>query len=126
MWDEAAKRLNGFPEAVLTALDSHGYPVSVRVSTIGYDAAAGELSAELPEELGTVEGPANLLCHHHDDRLWHLDSTHVTGRLQRRGDGWVFVSEKFTPQKRFEMVSFLRGAHRPRSTSTGVGLRVRR
>ncbi|WP_238994601.1 hypothetical protein [Mycolicibacterium chubuense] len=96
---------------MLTALDAHGYPVSVRVSTRGYDAATGELAAELPEGLGTAEGPANLLCHYHDDKLWHLDSTHVTGLLRRRGDNWVFVSEKFTPQTRFEMVSFLRGAH---------------
>jgi hypothetical protein len=30
MWSEAAKELAKFPEAVVTALDSAGYPVSVR------------------------------------------------------------------------------------------------
>lgn len=111
MWAEAAKRLSRFPEAVLTAPDSRGYPLSVRVSTRDYDAATGELRVVLPDELDAAEGPANLLCHFHDDKLWRLDNASVQGRLQRRGDGWVFVSEAFTPPSRLQMVKFLRGIH---------------
>ncbi len=109
MWGDAAKRLSRFPQAVLTALDANGYPVSVRVDTGDYDAATGELPAVLPAELGVVGGPANLLCHYHDAKLWRLDATQVKGRLQRRGERWVFVSEAFTPQSRLQMVKFLRG-----------------
>jgi hypothetical protein len=109
VWAEASKRLSKFPEAVLTALDARGYPVSVRVNTRDYDAATGELPAVLPEALGAVEGPANLLCHYHDEKLWHLAIAQIKGRLQKRGDGWVFVSEKFTPQSRWQIVSFVRG-----------------
>jgi hypothetical protein len=52
-----------------------------------------------------------LLCHRHDATLWRLDSTQIKGRLQRRGDRWVFVSAAFTPRSRLQMVKFLRGAH---------------
>lgn len=112
MWTEAAKRLNGFAEAVLTALDSQGYPLSVRVSTDAYDAATGELAVTLPAELNAAEGPANLLCHSHDDKLWKLESAQVKGILERRGDGWVFISQAFTTQSASQMVSFLRNIHR--------------
>ncbi|MGP4057221.1 hypothetical protein ACTWP6_20760 [Mycobacterium sp. 4D054] len=116
MWTDAAKRLSRFPEAVLTALDAQGYPVSVRVSTGAYDAATGELPATLPPELNAVEGPANLVCHFHDDKLWKLESAQVKGRLERRGDGWVFVSRTFTTQSASHMLSFLRSIHRSART----------
>ncbi|KMO67297.1 hypothetical protein [Mycolicibacterium chlorophenolicum] len=111
MWAEAAKRLTRFPEAVLTAFDADGYPVSVRVRTRDYDATSGELHVTLPTELQPVESPANLLCHFHDDKLWHLDSTQIRGRLLARDGDWVFVSEMFTPPSRLQMVSFLRSTH---------------
>lgn len=111
MWAEAAKRLSRFPEAVLTAFDTDGYPVSVRVETRDYDGTTGELAVTLPEELHAAESPANLLCHFHDDKLWHLDSAQVKGRLRARDGGWVFVSEMFTPPSRLQMVSFLRSTH---------------
>ena len=38
MWAETAEWVHRFPEAVLTALDAGGYPVSVRVDTHGYNA----------------------------------------------------------------------------------------
>ena len=68
MWAEAAKWLNKFDEAVLTVLDSDGYPGSVRVDPRAYDAATGELPSAVPDALRAVEGPANLLCHYHDER----------------------------------------------------------
>jgi hypothetical protein len=108
VWSDAAKRLSGFREAVLTALDANGYPVSVRVDTRAYDPVTGELPAIMPATLKVVEGPANLLCHYHDAKLWRLDSTQIKGRLQRRGERWVFVSKAFAPRSRVQMVSFLR------------------
>ncbi|MGE2836420.1 hypothetical protein [Mycobacterium sp. SMC-4] len=111
MWTEAAKRLRAFDDAVLTAVDEHGYPISVRVPTRDYDAATGELPAQLPATLAAAEGPANLLCHSHDDKLWNLQTAHVKGHLVRRGQNWVFVSETYTPQSRWHMVSFLKNAN---------------
>ncbi len=81
MWDEAAKWLNKFDEVVLTVLDSDGYPASVRVDSQAYDPATGELPAAVPDALRVVEGPANLLCHYHDEKLWKLNA------IQHQGPG---------------------------------------
>lgn len=111
MWHDAARELSRFGEAVLTALDTDGYPVSVRVPTRDFDPATGRLTVTLPAELNAAESPANLLCHYHDEKLWSLDSAQVKGCLLRRDDAWVFAGEQFTPKSRFHMVSFLRRIH---------------
>lgn len=111
MWSDAAKELSKFTEAVLTALDTDGYPLSVRVRARDFDPATGTLAVSLPADLHAAEGQANLLCHYHDDKLWRLDSTQVKGCLRRRDDGWVFAAEHFTPKSRWHMVSFLRRIH---------------
>ena len=79
MWAEAAKWLNKSPEAVLTGIDNDGYPVSVRVPTGPYDSATGELPVSLPDAVDGAEGPANLLCHSHDEKLWNLQDDHGQG-----------------------------------------------
>ena len=84
MWTEAAKWLNKFDEAVLTATDDDGYPASVRVATRSYDAATGELSLAPLDFLHAVEGPANLLCHSHDEKLWNLQMLNVKGTIEKR------------------------------------------
>jgi hypothetical protein len=110
VWGEAAKWLNKFDGAVLTALDTDGYPVSVRIDTRGYDATTGELELSLPRELRTVVGPANLLGHYHDDKLWSLQMMSIKGSVAERGDGWVFRSTHFDAPSRLAFVAFIRNA----------------
>jgi hypothetical protein len=93
MWRELAKRLKGFPNAVLTGLDASGDPVSFRCRPI-LDHQAQVLRVEVPEGLALVPGPAGLLCHQHDDQLWRLRSFLVRGTLIRAGHGWVFEPKK--------------------------------
>ena len=109
MWAEAAKWLNKFDEAVLTALDADGYPVSVRVNPREFDSATGTLSVTLPETLGAVGSPANLMAHYHDEKLWKLNAIGIKGSLQRQDDGWVFQSTRFDAPSRLAFVQFLRG-----------------
>ena len=109
MWDEAAKWLDKFDEAVLTMLDSDGYPVSVRVDSRAYDAATGELPATLPGALHVVDGPANLLCHYHDEKLWKLNAISIKGRVENRDGSWVFASTAFNPPPKFALLSFIKG-----------------
>jgi hypothetical protein len=106
---EAAKWLKKFDEAVLTVLDSDGYPASIRVDTHTYDGATGRLPASLPEVLRAVEGPANLLCHYHDDKMWKLKAIQVKGRLEQRDGEWDFVTTSFKPPSKFELFVFLKG-----------------
>jgi hypothetical protein len=89
MWPELVRRLPRFSSAVLTGLDTKGYPVSVRCHPTP-NQPAQVLRVEVPDGLGLVPGPAGLLCHQHDEDLWELDSFLVRGGLEQDDHGWVF------------------------------------
>jgi hypothetical protein len=112
VWAEAAQWLGKFDEAVLTGLDADGYPVSIRVDPTTYNASTGSLPAPLPSALRVVEGPANLLCHSHDEKMWHLNAIHVKGRLESRDGAWVFQSTNFDAPSRLVFFQFLANARR--------------
>jgi hypothetical protein len=112
VWDEAAKWLSKFDEAVLTVTDADGYPASVRVKSNTYDAATGQLPAPLPDVLRAVEGPANLMCHSHDEKLWSLQMLSIKGALVDNGGTWNFRSESFQPPSKLAFVDFIRGCRR--------------
>jgi len=109
MWANAAKHVATFSEGVITAIDAQGYPVSVRQLSLPYDAASGSMPVTLPDALAAVEGPASLLCHFHDDKLWNIRTIQLKGRLERRNATWVFVTTAFTPPS---MLAMMRGVHR--------------
>jgi hypothetical protein len=113
VWDEAAEWLNKFPEAVLTAIDRDGYPVSYRVSTSAYNTASGELPVSPPPgAVDVADGPASLLCHSHDEKLWNLQMITVIGSLQRRGGAWFFRTESFRPPSKLAVLDFVRNLRR--------------
>lgn len=109
MWAEAANWLGKFDEAVLTVFDVDGYPFSVRVNTRTYDADTGRLPVALPGVLRAVEGPASMLCHYHDEKMWKLKAIQVKGRLERRNDEWDFVTTSFNPPSKLALLVFLKG-----------------
>jgi hypothetical protein len=45
-----------------------------------------------PGNFAITEGPATVLCHYHDEKLWNIATMQIKGRLERRADGWVFAS----------------------------------
>jgi hypothetical protein len=108
VWAEAAEWLNKFDDAVVTGLDADGYPVSIRVDTRDYDATTGALGVTFPGTLQIVEGPANVLAHSHDEKLWKLDMIQIKGRLESRGEGWVFQSTKFDAPSKLAFIQFLK------------------
>jgi hypothetical protein len=95
MWQRAAKSLWQFPESVVTAVRADGYPISVRQSSARYDARTGEMPVWIPRNLGAIPGRANLLAHRHDENLWNVNAFAISGRLELRAAGWVFVSMSF-------------------------------
>ena len=103
MWSEAAKELAKFPEAVLSALDPEGYPVSVRQSAPRYDPAAGRFTVVWPPDLPVAEGLATVLCHYHDEKLWNIKQLQIKGRLEREADHWVFTSSAFRRPPRSQL-----------------------
>jgi hypothetical protein len=112
VWADAAKWLAKFDEAVLTGLDADGYPVSIRANSRTYDATTGRLPVSPPSALHIAEGPANLLRHSHDEKLWHLNAIQIKGRLENRDDEWVFQSTNFDAPSKLVLVQFLAGTRK--------------
>lgn len=102
--DEACVRtvrgLARYRSAVLVWRDADGTPALRRVRA-GADPARRGLGLDLgvagEDDVPLREGPASLLCHSHDDALWHLHSMVGVGRLERRDDVWVLVPTRFVP-----------------------------
>jgi hypothetical protein len=107
VWSEAAKWLGEFDEAVLTALDADGYPVSIRIDPRNYDATTGALPATFPSVLNVAAGPANLMSHRHDEKMWHLNAIQIKGRLESHDGGWVFQSANFDAPSKLAFIQFL-------------------
>jgi hypothetical protein len=71
------------------------------------DAATDRLPAPLPSAFHVVEGPANVLCHSHDEKMWHLNAIQIKGRLESREGGWVFQSTNFDAPSKLVFFQFL-------------------
>lgn len=96
MWDDIVKHLVDFSNAVLTGVDEAGYPFSVRCKPEP-DSGEQALHVQMPEYANIQPGPAGLLCHKHDEKLWNLKSFILRGSLEGSVHGWVFHPQRFTP-----------------------------
>ena len=86
-----AAELAHYRSDVVTWIAPDGGPASTRVRpTVG---TAGGLL--LADNLDLTAGPASLLCHAHDDRLWSQRSFVAVGSLERTDGRWAFMSERF-------------------------------
>jgi hypothetical protein len=68
------------------------------------------LAASLPSELRAVEGPANLLCHYHDEKMWNIQAVGIKGRVVERDGTWVFQSTDFNAPSKLAILSFVKNA----------------
>lgn len=93
---DVAREFPHYRSVVLSWLDADGAPRSARVSAA---AVAGSEVLPLAVEDGEPvrSGPASLLCHSHDDRLWRLRSFVSTGEVVRTPEGWAFRPARFLP-----------------------------
>ncbi len=115
MWDDMVRHMVGFSSAVLTGVDTSGYPFSMRCKP-EIDASRKVLRVQVPEYADIRPGPTGLLCHKHDEELWNLKSFIVRGTLESGSRGWLFHPQKFTPGAGIGgllgMVKFLRSGRR--------------
>lgn len=95
MWDQINRYLPEFDTAVLTGFDTSGRPFSLRCQPLIDDDRVVRL--QLPAYIELLPGPANLLCHRHDERLWNLKSFALRGLLERDDGGWLLRPEVFIP-----------------------------
>jgi hypothetical protein len=98
MFAEMVKALASFDSAVLTGRDAAGYPCSTRCHPQPGE-VAGVLRVTVPPGVGIEPGPASLLCHAHDEKLWNLRAINVRGVLERDDAGWVLrPASSFIPE----------------------------
>jgi hypothetical protein len=94
MWDNIVELLSKYPNAVLTGIDATGYPFSVRcIPTV--DMKVEVLHIQALPGVQWQAGPANLLCHRHDELLWNLESFLLKGNLVQDEQGWNFHPSQF-------------------------------
>jgi hypothetical protein len=100
MWDELTRALSRFPHAVITAKDTAGHPASARCHPRP-DHAERILRLDPLPGFDLAAGPASLLCHSHDPRLWALRSFLARGTVTPDADGpdggaagWVFTPSR--------------------------------
>ena len=96
MWPEIQRQLARFPSAVLTSLDPGGFPYSLRCVPQPDDERQ-RLRIEIPPGTAVQPGPASILCHGHDEKLWGMKSFLIRGRLEREGESWSFLPDRFLP-----------------------------
>ncbi|WP_433793042.1 pyridoxamine 5'-phosphate oxidase family protein [Actinoplanes sp. CA-252034] len=86
-----AEVLAGFDSVVLTAVDKAGAPLLLRTTV---SVASEGYRVDVPEDVPVAEGPAGLLVHRHDDRLWNLYNASVRGELVADGTGWLLKPDR--------------------------------
>lgn len=96
MWSDIARYAPRFASAVLTVVDADGFPSSRRCRPT-LDPAQQLLRLDLPAGAPVMAGPASLLFHRHDERLWRLLSFLLLGDLVAMDGGWIFRPARFLP-----------------------------
>lgn len=91
MAHDVVKLIAAYESAVVTVFDTSGLPASFRCRPA---ASNGGLLVSIPPWVEPVEGRAGVMCHVHDDGLWHQRSLTVRGRLEPASGGWVFHPER--------------------------------
>ena len=96
MWSDLSGVLPRFSSAVLTFRDTDGYPFSVRCHARADDATQS-LTLEIPNNVPVCPGPASLLWHRHDERLWNQLSYTTRGHVELERTQWRYTPTHYTP-----------------------------
>ena len=96
MWSDLLRVLPRFSSAVLTFRDAQGYPFSVRCHPRA-DEATQSFTLEIPKNVPACPGPASLLWHLHDERLWNQLSYTTRGHVEQEGAEWRYTPTHYTP-----------------------------
>ena len=94
-WERLLAQFARYESAVLNGLDADGYPYSVRCHPQPDATTRTLLMSDVAAPL--QDGPASLLCHWHDERLWKQRSFVARGRIARDGAGWRFTPTQLIP-----------------------------
>lgn len=111
MWTELVRQLQRYPTAVLTVIDQAGYPLSIRCHP-QIDRDAQVLRITLAPGIDAMRpGPASILCHAHDEKLWRLTNMLVRGTIElapNTGDTWLFFPRRLIRGQSRSPIYFVR------------------
>ncbi|MFI1994638.1 pyridoxamine 5'-phosphate oxidase family protein [Actinoplanes sp. NPDC020271] len=93
-----------YPTVVLIAVDAEGAPTLVRTTI---SAEADGYRVEVPDDATVAAGPAGLLVHRHDEKLWNLHNANVRGSLVADEKGWLLRPSKLVEPGRRSKASVL-------------------
>ncbi|MGD2157773.1 MAG: hypothetical protein PVG14_08285 [Anaerolineales bacterium] len=96
MWKKIEKYAPLFASAVLTGVDEQGYPFGLRCQP-KLDLERRLLRVKANNTIRLQDGPACLLFHSHDERLWNQKSFVLSGELEASREGWDFRPVRFIP-----------------------------
>jgi hypothetical protein len=95
-YSQVLRHMRAYDSAVLSWVADDGFPRAARTSlTPVPDGQA--FAVELPGDEPVREGPAGLLCHKHDEKLWKLSSFVATGELTSEAGQWRMTPTGFIP-----------------------------
>ncbi len=96
MWNEQLGNLiNTYPTAILSIVQSDGYPVSIRCQ-VRVDPQHQRIFIDHPPLLAIAwQGSASLLFHQHDEHLERLRQLLLLGMLESTEGRLIFSVEKF-------------------------------
>jgi hypothetical protein len=92
----AARQLAGYSSAVLETLDETGAPWLIRARP-EVDAKSCVFLLDVPRGEPLRAGPASLLYHGHDVKLWTLRSFVAVGEMEERGGRWALSCTRYVP-----------------------------
>jgi hypothetical protein len=92
----AVRQLPGYRSAVLATVDEHNAPYLLRVRP-EVDSDSGTFLLDVPPGAQPRSGPASMLCHSHDAKLWSLRSFIVVGHLEERDGRWALTCHRYVP-----------------------------
>jgi hypothetical protein len=111
MWTDLVRQVQHYPTAVLTVIDHAGYPLSIRCHP-QIDRDAYVLRIAPAPGIGAVRpGPASLLCHAHNEKLWRLRNLLVRGTIElapNTGDTWIFFPRRLIRGQSRSPIYFVR------------------
>jgi hypothetical protein len=106
-------QLPHYRSAVLSWIDNDGGPRSTRVRPT----AGGGDRLSMGTDASLRPGPASLLCHSHDDRLWSQRSFVTVGTLDSGDSGWTFTCERYIEGSSTHPMRVLRMFRQARATA---------
>ena len=109
-----ARAIGRLPVIRLTVLEASGYPASTLCPAVP-DSGDRVLRLDVPGWLGVSAGPASLMSHRHDEKLWNLAGFLARGLLEADDTGWLFRPTAYVTlsvTKPAEVLGFVRGSRR--------------